>query len=92
MEANESDRLRKDGNKAKLKSTGSYCTINKRQSKLVQTKTDSIYSALVTTKILKARFRRKTHEGNWPLTNLRLLPPPKIKHLAYQKMIEFGNS
>ena len=55
----ENDRLRKERNRARLESSGSNGTSNKRQLELLQSKIDSIYSAVVTAEKARNQIQEK---------------------------------
>ena len=72
----ENYRLRKERNRARLESSGSNGTNNKRQLELLQSKIDSIYSAVVTDEI-----PRNQGISSLPPANRRPLPPTKTKRV-----------
>ena len=55
----ENDRLRKERNRARLELSGSNGTNNKRQLKLLQSKIDSIYTAVVTAEKPRNQIQKK---------------------------------
>ena len=55
----ENDRLRKERNRARMESSSSNGTNNKRQLELLQSKLDSIYSAVVTAEKPRNQIQNK---------------------------------